>query len=169
MLAAALVVLVFAAGAGAADSARATFVDAAGRKVGTAVLTQTQAGVLIELDLAGLPPGWKAFHIYEHGRCDAGSGFESAGGHFAPRNERHGLRADKGPHAGDMPNQYVHRDGTLRAEVLNTLVTLPPSEASLLDADGSALVLHAKADDHRSQPAGDAGDRIACAALPGGG
>jgi superoxide dismutase, Cu-Zn family len=157
------------AAAAAADAVRATFIDGAGRKVGTAVLAQTAAGVLIELDVGGLPPGWKAFHVHDTGRCDAGSGFKSAGEHFAPRQERHGLRADKGPHAGDMPNQYVHRDGTLRAHVLNTLVTLSPSEASLLDADGAALVLHARPDDYRSQPAGDAGDRIACAVIEPGG
>jgi Cu-Zn family superoxide dismutase len=132
------------------------------------VLTQTPSGVLVEVDLAGLAPGWKAFHIHETGRCDPGSGFKSAGEHFAPRQEHHGLRADKGPHAGDLPNQYVHRDGILRAHMLNTLVTLSPSEASLLDADGSALVLHAKADDYRSQPAGEAGDRIACAMVTTG-
>ncbi len=170
LLAAAGAVLgLFVPAAGAAESVRTTFVDAAGRKIGTAVLTQTSAGVLLELDLAGLPPGWKAFHVHATGRCDPASGFQSAGEHFAPRHGHHGLRAVKGPHAGDMPNQYVHRDGTLRAHVLNTLVTLAPSEASLLDADGSALVLHAKPDDYRSQPAGEAGDRIACAVLPGGG
>jgi len=157
-----------ALGAAAAETVRATFVDGGGRKIGTAVLTQTPSGVLVEVDLAGLAPGWKAFHIHETGRCDPGSGFKSAGEHFAPRQEHHGLRADKGPHGGDMPNQYVHRDGTLRAHVLNTLVTLSPSEASLLDADGSALVLHAKPDDYRSQPAGEAGDRIACAVVTTG-
>jgi len=154
--------------AAAAETARTTFVDAAGRKVGTATLTQTPSGVLIELDLAGLAPGWKAFHIHETGRCDPGTGFKSAGEHFAPRQEHHGHRADKGPHAGDLPNQYVHRNGILRAHMLNTLVTLSPSEASLLDADGSALVLHARSDDYRSQPAGEAGDRIACAVIATG-
>jgi Cu-Zn family superoxide dismutase len=150
----------------AAETVRTTFVDSAGRKIGTAVLTQTPSGVLVELDLTGLPPGWKAVHFHTIGRCEPGTGFKSAGDHFAPRQEHHGLRVDKGPHAGDMPNQYVHNDGTLRAHVLNTLVTLSPSEASLLDADGSALVVHAKPDDYRSQPAGDSGERIACAVLP---
>jgi len=157
-----------AVAAAAAETARTTFVDGAGRKVGTATLTQTPSGVLIELEVGGLAPGWKAFHVHETGRCDPGSGFKSAGEHFAPRQEHHGLRADKGPHAGDLPNQYVHCDGILRAHMLNTLVTLSPSEASLLDADGSALVLHAKADDYRSQPAGEAGDRIACAMVTTG-
>lgn len=159
---------VLASAAESAETVRTSFVDGAGRKVGTATVTQTPSGVLIELELAGLPPGWKAFHVHETGRCEPGSGFKSAGEHYAPRQERHGLRADKGPHAGDMPNQYVHGDGTLRAHVLNTLLTLSPSEASLLDADGSALVLHAKPDDYRSHPAGEAGDRIACAVLPPG-
>jgi Cu-Zn family superoxide dismutase len=150
---------------GTVEAVRTDFIDGAGRKVGTATLVQTRAGVLIELELAGLPAGWKAFHVHAVGRCEPGTGFKSAGDHFAPREEHHGLRAEKGPHPGDMPNQHVARDGTLRAHVLNVRVTLAPGEASLLDADGSALVLHAKPDDYRSQPAGDAGDRIACATI----
>ncbi len=157
--------LALALAAEAADTARATFMNAAGRKLGTATLTQTPAGVLIELDLSELPPGEKAFHIHATGACDGATGFKSAGEHFAPRQSRHGLRADRGPHAGDMPNQFVQRDGTLRAHVLSTLVTLEPGEATLFDNDGSTLVLHAKPDDYRSQPAGEAGDRIACAVV----
>jgi Cu-Zn family superoxide dismutase len=153
-----------AAGPGA-DSAKAAFIDAQGKRIGTAQLTQTPSGVLIELDLNGLPPGEKAFHIHEKGVCDPRDGFKSAGAHYDPRGNQHGLHAAKGPHAGDMPNQFVRQDGVLRAHVLNTVVTLSPGEASLFDADGSALVLHAKPDDYRSQPAGDAGDRIACAVI----
>jgi Cu-Zn family superoxide dismutase len=147
------------------DSAKGAFADGMGRKIGTAKLTQTPAGVLIELDLKGLPPGEKAFHIHEHGTCDPAGGFKSAGEHYDPRNNQHGLHTAKGPHAGDMPNQFVRQDGVLRAHVLNTVVTLAPGEASLFDADGSALVLHAKPDDYRSQPGGEAGDRIACAVV----
>jgi Cu-Zn family superoxide dismutase len=150
------------------DSAKGTFIDAQGKRVGTAQLTQTPSGVLIELDLKGLPPGEKAFHLHENGACDPRDGFKSAGAHFDPRGNQHGLHAAKGPHAGDMPNQFVRQDGVLRAHVLNTVVMLPPGEATLFDADGSALVLHAKPDDYRSQPAGDAGDRIACAVIERG-
>jgi Cu-Zn family superoxide dismutase len=157
--------LATAGAAPGADHAKAAFVDAKGRQVGTAQLTQTPAGVLIELKLKGLPPGEKAFHIHETGACDVASGFKSAGEHYDPRGNRHGLHVAKGPHAGDMPNQFVRQDGVLRAHVLNTVVTLSPGEASLFDADGSALVLHAKPDDYRTQPAGNAGDRIACAVI----
>jgi superoxide dismutase, Cu-Zn family len=166
-LAGALVAIGFTAGLAAtaatgAEQAKATFQDGAGKQVGTATLTQTPAGVLIELDLKGLPPGEKAFHVHERGSCDAAGGFKSAGDHYDPRHNQHGLQAAKGPHAGDMPNQFVPQDGSLRAHVLNTAVTLTPGAASLFDGDGSALVLHSKADDYRSQPAGNAGDRIAC-------
>lgn len=155
--------------AGAAEPApqraTATFIDADGRKLGTATLLQTPAGVLIEMSLTGLPAGVHAFHVHEKGVCDAAGRFESAGKHYAPRDQQHGLLVPGGPHSGDMPNQFVAADGALRAEVLNPHVTLGAGPATLFDADGSALVIHAKADDHRSQPSGNAGDRIACAVV----
>jgi Cu-Zn family superoxide dismutase len=145
--------------------ARGTFINPQGQQIGTATLVQTPAGVLITLHLRGLPPGPRAFHIHEIGRCDADGAFESAGDHFNPGGHQHGFHAEGGAHAGDMPNQVVGADGVLRAEVLNDKVTLGPGEATLFDADGASLVIHAEADDHRSQPAGDAGGRIACAVI----
>ena len=147
--------------------AKATFHDAQGKQIGIASMQQTPAGLLIHLDLAGLPPGEHAFHIHEKGRCDAKDGFRSAGGHFAPDREPHGFKSGQGHHAGDMPNQFVGPDGRLRGDVLNAKVQLSP--ASLLDEDGSALVLHARPDDYNSQPAGDAGERVACAVIRRGG
>ena len=85
-----------------------------------------------------------------------------AGGHFNPGSKEHGYDAANGPHAGDMPNQYVAADGTLRAEVLNPEVTLADGEAGIR---GRALMIHAGADDYRSQPSGDAGERLACAVI----
>lgn len=146
-------------------TARAAFTDARGRELGEATLTQAPAGVLIELRLAGLPPGEHALHIHERGRCDAGTGFKSAGDHFAPRGNAHGYHDAKGPHAGDLPNVFADDAGRLRAHLLATRVSLERGETSLLDADGAALVVHARPDDYRSQPAGDAGDRIACAVI----
>lgn len=140
-------------------------IDRDGRQIGTAVFQDTPNGLLVSVSAAGLPPGEHGFHIHETGRCDPAAGFSSAGGHFAPGGHQHGFEVPQGPHAGDMPNQFVGADGRLRAHVFNPAVTLGEGAGSLADADGSALVVHAGADDYHSQPSGDAGDRIACAVI----
>jgi Cu-Zn family superoxide dismutase len=93
---------------------------------------------------------------------DAQTGHESAGGHFNPKNAEHGYMAANGPHAGDMPNQYVGSDGTLHAHVFNTMVTLDDGETAVR---GKALMIHGGQDDYKSQPSGDAGNRQACAVI----
>jgi superoxide dismutase, Cu-Zn family len=143
----------------------ATFFNPQGQEIGNAILTQTTSGVVIVIDVSNVADGEHGFHIHETGACDAADGFKSAGGHFEPAQHQHGYMAEHGSHAGDMPNQFVATDGKLRAHVLNPNVTLADGPASLLDADGSALVVHADPDDYNSQPAGDAGDRIACAVI----
>jgi superoxide dismutase, Cu-Zn family len=145
-----------------APTTRATFVDAKGNEIGTATLMQTSQGVLVEVEVRGLPPGEHGFHFHETGRCEPPS-FESAGAHYAPKKNQHGFLAKNGPHAGDMPN--AHALGLLKADEYNPFVSLSGGEAPLLDSDGSALVIHAKPDDYKSQPAGDSGDRIACAVI----
>jgi Cu-Zn family superoxide dismutase len=145
-------------------TASASMVDAGGKDIGRALLTETPHGVLITLELAGLPPGEHGFHIHETGACDPAT-FESAGAHYSPEPHEHGFKSAGGAHAGDLPNQFVAEDGSLDAEVLATAVTLSDGPATLLDADGSALVLHAGADDHMSQPSGGSGDRIACGVI----
>ena len=144
----------------AAGSATASLKDASGKEVGKATLTETPSGVLIRLDLTGAPSGEHAFHIHAVGKCEPPD-FKSAGPHFNPGAAKHGLENPEGPHAGDMPNLHVPGDGKLSVEVLNQAVTLG-GKSALLDADGSALVIHAGVDDYQTDPAGNAGDRIAC-------
>lgn len=144
-------------------SSTAKFIDASGKETGTARLMEVRGGVLIALDLRGIPPGPHGFHIHQTGRCEPP--FTSAGGHWGLAGQEHGYTSGKGPHIGDLPNLVAPKDGLVKIEVLAPGVTLGSGPASLMDADGSAFVIHAKADDYRSQPAGDAGDRIACAII----
>lgn len=147
------------------NNARAVFMDQQGRTIGTATLIETPSGVLIRAEVANLPPGVHGFHVHEVGKCDPASKFESAGGHYNPTGAKHGYMVEGGPHAGDMPNQTVGSDGKMVAEVINPHVSFGSGKATLFDQDGSALVVHATADDYRSQPSGAAGDRLACAVI----
>lgn len=145
------------------QEARVTFVDTEGAETGTATLTETRAGVLIDLELGALPASsWLGFHVHETGSCDPHTGHESAGGHFNPANVEHGVLSTTGPHAGDMPNIRTDADGFARVQVLNPNVRLGAGDNSVM---GRALMVHAGADDHRSQPTGNAGDRLACAVI----
>ncbi len=146
-----------------AELAKAALKDASGKAIGDVDLIQTPAGVLLKLSVKGLTPGEHAFHIHAVGKCDAP--FESAGPHFNPGNHKHGMLV--GPaHAGDMPNLHVPQSGELSVDILNAAVTLEKGKPnSLFDNDGSALVIHAKADDYKTDPAGDAGGRIACGVI----
>jgi Cu-Zn family superoxide dismutase len=146
----------------AADKAQATLKDASDKEVGHATLLGTTGGVLITLDLTAVPAGERAIHIHAVGKCEPPK-FESAGPHFNPEQHSHGVMNPKGPHAGDMPNLHVPESGTLQLEILNSTVSL--AETSLLDGDGSAIVIHAAADDYKTDPAGNAGDRIACGVI----
>lgn len=154
--------MAFSTGAQEALHASGAFVGKNGQPAGSAELTQTSAGVLIEIEVNGLPGGqWVAFHVHETGSCDPATGHDSAGGHFNPESSEHGYLAG-GPHAGDMPNQYVDTDGTLRAQIFNSFIQLEEGANSV---SGRALMIHAAADDYQSQPSGNAGERLACAVI----
>ena len=144
------------------QSLRTELTDVNGRRVGDATLQQLPHGVLIIADLSALPSGTHAMHIHETAQCTPP--FTSAGGHFNPTSARHGFRDPAGPHAGDLPNIHVPTSGTLRIELIAEGLMLGGT-GGLLDADGAALVIHQFADDYSSDPAGAAGDRIACGAL----
>ena len=135
----------------------ATLRDAAGESVGTATATESGSAVAISLTVQGLPPGEHGVHVHQTGQCD-GPKFESAGGHWNPAGDKHGLDNPEGQHAGDMPNLTVGEDGSGSLEYTLEGATL----SGLLDADGAAFVVHANRDDQKSDPSGDSGDRIAC-------
>jgi len=145
-------------------TARANFVNGEGEEIGTAALSETPSGVVINVEVTGLPAGEHGFHIHQTGSCETPD-FQSAGGHYAPRGNQHGFLVEGGPHAGDMPNQFIQEDGILRAHIRNDRVTLGEGEGTLFDEDGSAFIIHADPDDYQSQPSGNAGSRLACAVI----
>jgi superoxide dismutase, Cu-Zn family len=147
----------------AADTASAVLKDKDGKEVGNVAFTDTPSGVLMRLDLTAVPPGEHALHLHAVGKCEPPD-FKSAGGHFNPDKTKHGLMSDEGPHAGDLPNIYVPESGKITLEVLAPLVTLK-GDPALLDDDGSAIVIHDGADDALTDPAGNAGKRIACGVI----
>jgi Cu-Zn family superoxide dismutase len=149
----------------AASSGSARLIGLDGHAMGTAKFSQAGHGVLIELDAHGLKPGPHAVHIHSVGQCDAKAKFDSAGGHFSPMPKNHGFMDKHGAHAGDMTNQFADATGNLRASIYNPNVTLKRGERSLFDKDGSSIVIHAAADDYKSQPAGNAGGRVACGVI----
>jgi Cu-Zn family superoxide dismutase len=135
--------------------------DAKGKSIGTATLSADPAGVKITLAVKGLAPGEHAIHVHQTAKCDAPD-FKSAGGHFNPENKKHGHDNPEGAHAGDMPNFTVDAKGTSKATLVAPGVTLEDGPHSVFTGGGTALVIHDKADDMKSDPAGNAGDRIAC-------
>ena len=159
-----LFLLIHTANAGAQNQARADIKNAEGKSVGTASLRETKDGVVITVNVKGLPQGLHAVHVHTVGKCDAPA-FTSAGGHFNPQNKKHGLKNPDGPHAGDLPDMFVNKDGMGRYEALMESMTLGAGETSVFDADGSAIVVHATADDNVTDPAGNSGDRIACGVI----
>lgn len=171
------------AGAGGQPEARAELEDPTGKARGQVRLVEHPQGVLIRGELSGLPPGWHAIHVHETGKCEPS--FQAAGGHFNPTSVKHGLGED-GMHAGDLPNIWAAGDGTAKFEMVTQQLSLGGRPAvasgggastsgaasggraaapSLFDGDGAAIVVHAKADDYRTDPAGDSGDRTACGVI----
>jgi len=141
--------------------------DADGHDLGFATLTDAPRGVMVRIELKGLTPGWHGLHFHEKGDCGTPD-FKSAGAHVHTTTAVvHGLLNPDGNDNGDLPNLFAGADGSAVAELYSPLVSLKGAggRPALLDTDGSAIVVHANADDYRSQPIGGAGARIACGVI----
>ena len=147
-----------------AKSVVVKLIDAKGDSIGTATLSPAPAGVKIALAVKGLSAGEHAIHVHGTAKCE-GPAFTSAGGHFNPGQKQHGIDNPQGPHAGDMPNFTGDATGRSTATVVAPGITLGDGPTSVFTGGGTALVIHEKADDMKSDPAGNAGARVACGVI----
>jgi Cu-Zn family superoxide dismutase len=138
--------------------------DARGAPKAFAGLIPDGNRVRVEINASGMAPGVYGAHIHTTGRCDP-PGFESAGGHWNPTARKHGTQNPQGRHAGDLPNLQIGANGVGRLVYSVESATLQGGAHPLLDADGAAIVLHAGADDYRTDPSGNSGTRIACGVI----
>ena len=161
------------AGNAVADNAMAgvpqsvAFTGADGALLGSVMISEDPGGLVMNVSAIAMPAGVHGIHLHETGLCE-GPKFASAGAHWNPGAKQHGRDNPAGPHAGDLANLTVAADGTAKSSIPVAGVKTASGAMMLADADGTALVVHAKADDYKTDPSGDSGDRIACAVLAKG-
>jgi len=141
---------------------QATLSFANGLPAGTAQLFRDGSGLRMVVAATGMTPGAHGFHLHTTGRCEA-PGFTSAGGHLNPDGRKHGAQAPGGAHLGDLPNLQIGSTGSGSATA--AIAGGEAALAAIFDADGTAVVIHANADDYVTDPTGNAGDRVACGVL----
>lgn len=147
------------------DAIIVSIVNTNGEAIGKAVLTEQAGKVLIHVEAEKLSPGVHGIHIHEKGLCEPPK-FTSAGAHFNPTSKEHGFDNPKGFHLGDLPNITVGADGKVAADITSAVITLQPGKPnSIVRPGGTALVIHAAADDYKTDPAGNSGDRVACGVI----
>jgi Cu-Zn family superoxide dismutase len=149
---------------GADTQTRAELRNAKGEPAGSATFTDTGSGVEIAVDVNGIPAGQHGIHVHQVGRCDPPD-FESAGDHFNPGAKQHGSENPQGKHAGDLGNIEVAADGRGSMRMLSADLSLGAAENSLLRGQGTSLVVHSDPDDHKTDPSGNTGARVACGAI----
>ena len=157
-------------GASAGEPSRMAWAElknARGESVGSAVLCQEDARVRIVVQASGLTPGRHGIHVHAVGRCEPPA-FQNAGGHFNPLGKKHGLENPEGAHGGDLPDLETDASGRTEYVVVTDRLTLADGPTSIFDADGSAIVIHEKPDDQRTDPSGNSGDRVLCGQLVAG-
>ena len=145
-------------------SAEATLKDKDGKQVGVATLIQQPDGVRIVVTGYRLPPGVHGLHIHAVGQCQPPE-FTTAGAHFNPTGKKHGTQNPEGAHAGDLPNLNVQASGEGGIDTVTKAVTLGPGPTSLFGDNGTSMVIHAAADDMKTDPTGNSGGRIACGVI----
>jgi Cu-Zn family superoxide dismutase len=148
----------------AAPMQAAQLLDADGKAIGQVAMSEDAGGVTLKVTAAGLPVGAHGVHLHEKGVCE-GPDFKSAGAHWNPASKQHGRDNPMGAHLGDLANMEAAEGAEATSTYMVAGVTMGGSGNALADADGTSLVVHAKADDYKTDPSGDSGDRIACAVL----
>ncbi|WP_119679931.1 superoxide dismutase family protein [Indioceanicola profundi] len=153
------------AGADVQMTATAELQGPKGERMGTVAFVETPNGTLVQIRLQNVPAGGHGLHIHQNGACEPPD-FKSAGGHYAPGGNSHGILSEKGMHAGDLPNVYAEQDGVVQVDYFTQSVQIQPGgTASLLPSGSRSVVLHATVDDYSTDPAGDSGNRIACGVI----
>jgi Cu-Zn family superoxide dismutase len=158
-----IIILVFISGCQSSDETSRTvnMYNSSGDMIGTVQLTEGDGGVDFKVKLEGLEPGYHGMHVHEYPKCDQPD-FTTAGSHFNPDGNEHGLMHPEGSHLGDLPNIEAAPSGLVDAELMLPEATLMDGKKSLLDGEGTSLIIHKGQDDGVSQPGGESGPRIAC-------